>query len=324
MKNKNLIILKLGGSLLTDKSKPYTLRPGILEKIAKQVLEFRQKNPQQDLIIINGNGSFGHTTAKKYDLHNGFYNPDDQLGFCLLQKDTALLNRLVVDSMISERLPAISFSPNTVFWSESLITDFELNDSTISHDLNSKKSDILDLQTSKNLQKNLQKPDSNSVSNHNLNSEPPKNLIQNYQNVDLKVLQMYLQKGFIPVLYGEVILDIYKNSTTISSDKLPEMLIKFFKKDFGDFRVINAGNYDGVLNLKQEVIKEINQKNYSQIKSCLYQSQNLDISGGMQQKILEFLKLSKLGVKSILINGLKENNIFEALDGQNVEGTLIN
>jgi len=292
---KKLIILKLGGSLLTDKSKPYTLRTGILERISEQIAKFRQKNPKQALIIINGNGSFGHTTAKKYDLHNGFGDFDGQIGFCLLQKDTALLNRLVVDSLLRQNLPAISFSPNTVFWSDS---------------------------EAKNLDSNL---DFTSNSNLHSNSGSQKNQVQNYQSVSLEVLELYLEKGFIPTFYGEVILDKTQNSTTISSDKIPEILIKFLQKNqlFSSFEVINAGSYDGVLDNKQKVIPTISWQNYEEVKKYLFKSQNPDVSGGMQQKIQEFLELSKLGVKSTLINGLLQDNIYKSLNGEKVDGTEI-
>ncbi|ARM75751.1 isopentenyl phosphate kinase [Acidianus manzaensis] len=51
-------ILKLGGSLITDKSKPYYLRENVVRRIAKELIT-------DNLILIHGGGSFGHYEASK-------------------------------------------------------------------------------------------------------------------------------------------------------------------------------------------------------------------------------------------------------------------
>ncbi|WP_162569000.1 isopentenyl phosphate kinase [Acidianus sulfidivorans] len=55
-------ILKLGGSLITDKSKPYYLREDVIRRIAKELQGIN------NLILIHGGGSFGHYEASKGDI----------------------------------------------------------------------------------------------------------------------------------------------------------------------------------------------------------------------------------------------------------------
>jgi isopentenyl phosphate kinase len=69
---KELTILKLGGSLLTDKTKPYSLRESVLDSVAKEIGECIDSGALQSLILLNGVGSFGHPPVLEYGLHKGF------------------------------------------------------------------------------------------------------------------------------------------------------------------------------------------------------------------------------------------------------------
>lgn len=71
-----MIILKLGGSIITrkDKTKP-TLNPANLERIAQEISVAKIKK----LIIIHGAGSFGHPYAQKYGIGSVIKN-DRELG----------------------------------------------------------------------------------------------------------------------------------------------------------------------------------------------------------------------------------------------------
>ena len=62
-----MMILKLGGSLLTDKRKERSLREEDLKRIGKEIAEGAQAI-KGGLVIVHGGGSFGHPLASKYDL----------------------------------------------------------------------------------------------------------------------------------------------------------------------------------------------------------------------------------------------------------------
>ncbi|MBI4154352.1 hypothetical protein HY501_03370, partial [Candidatus Woesearchaeota archaeon] len=81
----------LGGSVITDKSKPYTARRDIIRNLAKEIKEALDEK-KFPLIVGHGSGSFGHTSAAKYSTHNGAINKKSWEGFSKVQNDAARLN----------------------------------------------------------------------------------------------------------------------------------------------------------------------------------------------------------------------------------------
>jgi isopentenyl phosphate kinase len=65
---KDIICIKLGGSVITDKSTPYTARRETIRAIARTLQKIKKP-----LLITHGVGSFAHTSAKKYGGNNGLY-----------------------------------------------------------------------------------------------------------------------------------------------------------------------------------------------------------------------------------------------------------
>ena len=110
---KEIIFLKLGVSLITDKDKPYTAR---LDKLADLALELKtilESTPDLLLILGHGSGSFGHTAAKKYGTRDGVKTAEQWHGFAEVRFQAAELNRYVIESLINAGLPAIPFPPSS-------------------------------------------------------------------------------------------------------------------------------------------------------------------------------------------------------------------
>jgi len=122
-----LALIKLGGSLITDKDKPYTARPEIMQQLAKEVHLIRNQHPNLKLILGNGAGSFAHQSAKKYNTIDGFSSDADKLGFCLVYQDALDLNLLLAKVFLQARLPVVSLPPLTMAFTQNkklLATDF--------------------------------------------------------------------------------------------------------------------------------------------------------------------------------------------------------
>jgi isopentenyl phosphate kinase len=66
---KHLIIIKLGGSALTDKKRIYTPRMSAIQRAARQVAAIYKKF---NILLVHGAGSYGHIPVKKYGLTQGF------------------------------------------------------------------------------------------------------------------------------------------------------------------------------------------------------------------------------------------------------------
>jgi isopentenyl phosphate kinase len=108
----SLALLKLGGSLITNKTSPRSLRRNTLSRLADEIAGAREQFPSMQLIVGHGAGSFAHVSAKKHGTRSGVYNPDQWLGFAEVWWDAATLNGLVMEAFHEAGLPAISFAPS--------------------------------------------------------------------------------------------------------------------------------------------------------------------------------------------------------------------
>ncbi|MBU0998165.1 isopentenyl phosphate kinase family protein [Patescibacteria group bacterium] len=107
---KTLILVKLGGSLITDKNKAFTAKNDLILRLAKEI-KSSLKNSKADLIIGHGSGSFGHIVAAKYQTQKGIINKDSILGFPLVADAARKINVIVMDSLLKVGLKVVSFSP---------------------------------------------------------------------------------------------------------------------------------------------------------------------------------------------------------------------
>ncbi|KAF3890508.1 MULTISPECIES: isopentenyl phosphate kinase [Nostocales] len=133
-----LVLIKLGGSLITDKEKPYTARPEVMQRLAREIHYIRAQNPNLKLIIGNGAGSFGHQSAKKYNTIEGFVSPSEKMGFCLVHQDVLDLNLLLAKIFLQTGLPVVSLPPVTMVVTENqklIERNFSCIDNSLATDL---------------------------------------------------------------------------------------------------------------------------------------------------------------------------------------------
>lgn len=109
----DIVLLKLGGSLITDKDQPYTPRLDKLTDLALEIKTVLDSSSNLLLILGHGSGSFGHVTAKKYDTRNGVQTREEWLGFAEVRFQAAELNRHVMQALVNAGVPAISFPPSS-------------------------------------------------------------------------------------------------------------------------------------------------------------------------------------------------------------------
>ncbi len=106
-----LIFLKLGGSLITDKTRPYTPRLSILDDLATQISKALLLIPTLQLVLGHGSGSFGHHAASKFGTRKGVSGKDAWRGFSEVWYQASTLNRLVVDALRKADLPVVTLAP---------------------------------------------------------------------------------------------------------------------------------------------------------------------------------------------------------------------
>ncbi len=111
-KKKELILLKLGGGLLTDKSKPLSLREAVVKSTVEQII-----NANKQMILIHGGGSFGHPLAKKYSVSQGINPsiPNQIFGFAETHHAMNKLNSYLVNFFLEKEYPTLSIQPSSIF-----------------------------------------------------------------------------------------------------------------------------------------------------------------------------------------------------------------
>ncbi len=105
-----MIILKLGGSVITDKFKPFTIRTRVVKRLAREINESNKK-----IILVHGGGSFGHPIASKHRVQNGLKSPDQIEGVAKTRIAMMELSQRIVEILISEGLPAVSIQTSAIF-----------------------------------------------------------------------------------------------------------------------------------------------------------------------------------------------------------------
>jgi len=123
MKNESIYILKMGGSLITNKNEPFSLRKKILRNVVSEIIASGKK-----IIIIHGGGAFGHPTAKKYDINSGKNLSIENQIYGLAKTHSVMteLNKYVVDEFIKKEIPAMSIQTSCIFIQD-LVKGIELN-----------------------------------------------------------------------------------------------------------------------------------------------------------------------------------------------------
>lgn len=94
-----MILVKIGGSVITDKSGFEAPKPKALAAVATVLSAFLKAHPGEQLAVVHGAGSFGHPHVVKYKLQNGAPTPAQRKGVEMTQKAVERLNTHVVAAL---------------------------------------------------------------------------------------------------------------------------------------------------------------------------------------------------------------------------------
>jgi len=261
-----LIALKLGGSLITKKRRPFTANNQVIKRVVKEIHEARKKKKFK-LLIGHGGGSFPHVSALKYKTHKGIINKKSYRGICEVQDAAARLNKIIVKSLLDVGENAVSVQPSCASLSS-------------------------------------------------------RGRIKEFYTGPIEFL---LYCDILPVVYGDVGLDMKQGCCILSTEEIFSFLNKKLKFD----KIISAGIVDGVFtedplkNKNAKLIFQITPDNFHLIRKMLGGSSGIDVTGGMLHKIERFVELAEKGIRSQVISGLVKNNVKKALLGDESIGTLV-
>ena len=100
-----MILIKLGGSIITNKEKPLSARRKTIDKLTKSL-----KRIDEPIIIVHGGGSYGHFWSVKYDMHTK-ERKYDLRGVAIVKNSMIELNKIILDLMLKNKLNPYSLPP---------------------------------------------------------------------------------------------------------------------------------------------------------------------------------------------------------------------
>lgn len=103
------ILVKLGGSAITEKSERFSVREDVLEGIAGVLAKLDER-----VLLVHGGGSFGHPVASKYFGKN--VEKFSFEGFFEVNKSMRRLNSKVLEILKREGLSVFPFQTSSIFY----------------------------------------------------------------------------------------------------------------------------------------------------------------------------------------------------------------
>jgi isopentenyl phosphate kinase len=111
-----MILIKLGGSIITNKQKPLTPNLSAINKIASKL-----KVIKEPIVLVHGGGSFGHYWSVKYDMHTkpAKYN---RKGVAVVKNSMVYLDKIILNSFLKNGLKPYCLPPTDFMFVNKPIT----------------------------------------------------------------------------------------------------------------------------------------------------------------------------------------------------------
>jgi isopentenyl phosphate kinase len=100
-----MILIKLGGSIITNKEKPLSPRRKTIDSILKEIGKVKEP-----VIIVHGGGSYGHYWSVKYDMHTKPAKANPK-GVAIVKNSMVELNKIILDSAVKNRINSYCLPP---------------------------------------------------------------------------------------------------------------------------------------------------------------------------------------------------------------------
>jgi len=281
---KELVFLKLGGSLITDKTQPYTPLLDVMDDAALQIATALQipspkgTQPNLRLVIGHGAGSFGHVPASEYKTRDGLpratplaIRERDETqdnywkGFAEVWYQASTLNRYVMQALHKANVRAISLSPSScVISSDGQVSVWETTP-----------------------------------------------------------IRMALASGIVPVIFGDTVFDEVRGGTILSTEDLFMHLSRALNPERILLAGLEAAVWED-FPARTKKVEKITPQSFNEIKQGIGKSAAADVTGGMESKVKQMLELVSANPELTvqIFSGEEPGNLTRALMGE-VLGTVI-
>ncbi|MER3601661.1 MAG: hypothetical protein C4339_02975 [Nitrososphaerota archaeon] len=260
-----LLFIKLGGSVITDKTTPLRARPQVLRRLGLEIAEALRRGGAR-LLLGNGGGSFAHYFARPLLSPKPPEGPELHRAAMRVHSAAAQLNGLVVEALLGAGVPAVGFSPLS---------------SALAH--------------------------------------AGRILLW-----ELQPMRRALEQGLVPVIHGDVLLDLERGYSIFSTERLFHHLALQLRPE----RVIVGTDVDGVY--AQDPKRSRHAQRLERVTQDLLKAvpelptRAIDVTGGMREKLNTLLQLSRdLGIECEVINARRPGLLRRAILGERGLGTVV-
>ena len=137
-------------------------------------------------------------------------------------------------------------------------------------------------------------------------------------------LLLALDRGLLPVLYGDVVTDRAWGISICSTEKLFEILARTLAEQGRTVRrALWLGETDGFYDAEGQTVPRISIGDLDRATAAIGAPSGTDVTGGMLHRVETALALARLGIPSRLANGLVPGLLERALRGEDVPGTEV-
>jgi len=141
--------------------------------------------------------------------------------------------------------------------------------------------------------------------------------------INISIFKDYIDLGFTPVTFGDVVLDKKLGFSICSGDLLIQLLSEHFRPDKAVFVI----DVDGLFTSNPKIDENAKLIDKVSLKELLDLSTDLDshadVTGGMGGKLVSIKKISELGIDTVLLNGNKPERLYKLLVGENTISTIV-
>jgi len=261
-----IVFVKLGGSLITDKTRPGVARRAVIRRLARELSTIAKRRRGARLLVGHGSGSYGHAEASHGGLTPGADARRRLDAIARTQHRAAELHRLVVTALADAGALPFSFSPSSFLRADGgrVVSRF------------------------------------------------------------VEPIFAALDRGLLPVVYGDVVLDDRRGAMIVSTEQLFLLLAKEAAlRGIPVARAVWLGETDGVHDRHGDAIASLSAAGAVRAARRVNGASGIDVTGGMALRLRAAGALAAAGVPSSIVDGRRAGTLAGVVAGSARGGTRV-
>lgn len=262
---RRVILVKLGGSLVTDKRRSGRARSELIARLAREIASATRRAGAPRLIVGHGSGSFGHVAAARAGLTRGADATRRLDGIARVQRRAADLHQLVMAALERAGARPFSLAPGSFM-------------------------------TARN---------------------------GRVTRVFADPLFEALERGLLPVVFGDVVLDATRGATIVSTE---EVFLRLAREAGSRGLTVSGavwlGETDGIRGDDGKTVVRLAASESARRARRATGASGTDVTGGISLRLTAAARLARLGVPSWVVDGRRRGALAAAIAGRTL-GTLI-